>query len=423
MGAEISSITADWNSIITDGGIKLDFAYIPNEEHSLRWGLASVYHHFFPGEANMKVGGLSDWISDSASVDRHMKMNPVQALENAIYISNEQEINEHFVLKYGIRFSAFSNIGRDTVYYYDKNYNVTKKVGYAAGDFYHTNFGFEPRIGLNYIIDEKQSLKANYSRTIQYMQLAQNSSAGNPLDVWFPTNPNIKPQIADMFSVGYFRNFSDNTYETSAEIYYKNISNCIDFKEHSNVIMNERLYGEIRTGKGRAYGLELMVKKSAGTLTGWVSYTLSRSERKIEAINEGKYYLSPYDRTHNFTIVLNYKIAERHQISANWVYYTGNATTFPSGKAYINGSIIPVYTERNGYRMPDYHRLDVSYTFSSRPKKTFNWDLNIGLYNAYNKHNAWMVLFNQDEQNTNRSYAEKLYLFGIVPSITFNFYF
>jgi hypothetical protein len=188
-------------------------------------------------------------------------------------------------------------------------------------------------------------------------------------------------------------------------------------------MMNEQLYGEIRTGISRAYGLEVMVKKNSGIINGWLSYTLSRAERRIKEINEGTWYLSPYDRIHNLTLVLNVEPHPQHCISLNFVYYTGNATTFPSGKAYINGSFIPVYTERNGYRMPDYHRLDLSYTFRSKQRKYFNYDINVGVYNLYNKHNAWMIQFQQDRFNTNQTYAEKWYLFGIVPSITFNFKF
>jgi hypothetical protein len=423
MGAEISTIRADWSSRITDVGLKYDWVYLFSEENELRWGYQSFYHHFLPGEADIIIGGLGEWISDSAMVNKHQKLPPVHAWENAVYASHNWKINDHFGIKYGLRFSTFTNIGKDKVYYYDDNYKLIDIRRYYAGEFYHTSYGLEPRVGFNYVIDKKQSIKVNYSRNFQYLQLAQNSNMGNPLDVWFPTNPNIKPQIADMVALGYFRNFVENEWETSAEIYYKHIHNCIDFKEHSNVMMNEQLYGEIRTGIARSYGLEVMIKKNSGMFNGWISYTLSRAERKIEEINEGTWYLSPYDRTHNLTLVLNVDIHPQHSISANFVYYTGNAVTFPSGKAYINGTYIPVYTERNGYRMPDYHRLDFSYTFRGKQRKYFNYDINVGVYNLYNKHNAWMIQFQQDRLNPDQTYAEKWYLFGIVPSITFNFKF
>ncbi len=424
MGAEIGSIRAKWDSDLSDYGGKLDFTYFPNANHTIRFGVASTYHIYSPGVATFQMGSEIGWFGDSTSIGNTMSLPDDYALENAIYIGNDQKIGERFSLKYGVRVSSFSNIGEDTVYYYDEDYNLTETVGYAKGDFFHTHWGFEPRIGAAFMIDEATSVKANYSRTVQYVQLAQTSTGGNPLDMWFPANPNIKPQKADMYAIGLFRNFNDNKWETSIEFYYKDIFNCIDFKDHSNVMLNPKLYGEIRQGKGRAYGMEVLLKRPDGKLNGWISYTLSRSERTIPGINEGRTFLAPYDRTHNFTIVGNYKFSERHILSANWVFYTGNAVTFPTGYAYINGLKLPIYSDRNDSRMPNYHRLDLSFTIKSKPnpKRRWSYDWNFGIYNAYRRHNPWIINFREDPTKT-RTFAEMTYLFDIIPSVTFNFKF
>jgi hypothetical protein len=426
MGAEIGGARFKWLSDLSDIGGKLDLTWFPNADNTVRFGVSSIYHTYSPGFVEFHVGGgMGMLFDDTTGVGNRMELPDNYALENAIYLGNDQKINERFSLKYGIRLSSFSNIGKGTLYNYDENYKVIDTVVYPKGKFYHTHFGFEPRIGAAYVVDDATSVKANYSRTVQYVQLAQTSTGGNPLDMWFPANPNIKPQKADMYALGLFRNFQENKWETSLEFYYKDIFNCIDFKDHPRVMLNPHLYGEIRQGRGKAYGMELMIKRPDGKLNGWISYTLSRSERTIAAINKGRTYLAPFDRTHNFTIVANYKISERHVFSANWVFYTGNAVTFPSAAAFHSGLWSPVYPDdRNDSRMPNYHRLDVSYTIKSKPnlQRRWSYDWNFGLFNAYGRKNPWIINFKQ-ERGSDRKYAEMTYLFGIIPSITFNFKF
>ena len=434
MGAELNDFRFTWMAGLDDLGGKVDFTYFPNPNNTMRFGFSSVHHTYRPGSAEFHLAGNFGGLiitGDGEGIEETMFLHNNRALENAIYIGNDQNIGNRFSLKYGARLSSFSNIGSDTVYCFDENHNlITDFFGnpeydaYSKGKFFHTHWGFEPRIGASYIIDDATSVKANYSRTIQYVQLAQTSTGGNPLDMWFPANPNMKPQKADMYALGLFRNFQDNQWETSLEVYYKDIFNCIDFRDHSNVILNRYLYGEIRQGRGKAYGMEVMLKRPDGKLNGWMSYTLSRSERTIAAINNGKTYLAPFDRTHNFTIVANYKLSERHIFSANWVYYTGNAVTFPTGRAIINGLSLPIYGYRNDSRMPNYHRLDVSYTLKSRPnlQRRWSYDWNFGLFNAYGRKNPWIINF-REERDRSRRYAEMTYLFGIIPSVTFNFKF
>ncbi|GHS86016.1 collagen-binding protein [Bacteroidia bacterium] len=413
-----------WDSKIVDYGLKAHFIYQIAPNNTLYFGGASTFHKINLGKASQSMS-VSGWLDSTETVSSQVVLPTLRTLENALYISHDLNVSPKLLVKYGLRLNGFFNIGADTVNFYDENYNFKETKYYKRGEIYHTSWNLEPRVGLTYIFNDKQSVKAGYSRTVQYMQLASSSSMGNPLDVWFPTGPTVKPQRADMFSVGYFRNFKENKWETSVELYYKKIYDCIDFKDQAEILLNPNLFSEVRIGTGRAYGAEFMVKKPSGILNGWISYTLSRSERQIATVNDNQYFLAPYDRTHNLTIVLNWQLSERSIISMNWVYYTGNATTFPSGRSYVDGVYIPVYTDRNSYRMPDYHRMDVSYTLKSKVKPSRKWDYdwNFGVYNIYNQHNAWMIMFERDSQDPTVATTQKLYLFGMVPSITFNFRF
>ena len=225
--------------------------------------------------------------------------------------------------------------------------------------------------------------------------------------------------------MGYFRNLRHNTIETSVELYYKWMQHVIDFKDYAVLLLNDTLEGQLRTGKAWSYGAEFLVRLNEKKLNGWVSYTYSRVFRQIPLINNGKTYSAPYDKPNNVAIVLNYRISKRWMVSANWVYATGNPLTFPIGRAEIGGKIIPIYSDRNAYRYQAYHRLDISATLFSKPKpgKKFTWDLNASIYNVYDRHNTWSIEFTQDNINPNVTNAEKVYLFGIIPSITFNFHF
>jgi hypothetical protein len=319
----------------------------------------------------------------------------------------------------------FQNVGPGTVFRYDNNYKAIDSVVYKSGDFYHTYAGLEPRFGFLYDFNSKHSIKASYARTYQYLQLAQNSTVGTPLDIWFPSSPNVKPQIADQVAIGYFRNFRKNTIETSVEGYYKWMKNVVDFKDFAELLLNNKLEGEIRTGKAWSYGLEFLVRLNEKKVNGWVSYTWSRTFRQINEINQNDPYPAPYDKPHNVSVVINVDIIKRLSFSANWVYATGAPVTFPTGRAEVGGKIFPIYSGRNEYRYQDYHRLDLSVIYYSKdkPGRKFNWDINLSAYNAYSRHNTWTINFSQDNTNPDVTKAERVYLFGIVPSLTFNFHF
>jgi hypothetical protein len=347
-------------------------------------------------------------------------------LEHGAYLSNEQKLGDNLTIKYGIRYSAFQNIGKGTIFGFDSNYNLTDTTYYPSNKIYHTYQALEPRIGFNYIINDISSVKGSYSRTVQYVQLASNSTGGMPLDVWFPSSPNVKPQKADQFAVGYFRNFFDNTIETSVESFYKNLYDVIDFKDHPELLMNQYMEGQIRTGTGKAYGIEFLVRKNEGRLSGWVSYTFSRVKRKIPEINNGDYYPAPYDKPNNVNIILSYELSKRAELSSNWIYATGAPFTAPVGTFTYDNTVNKIYSSRNGSRMRDYHRLDLSLTLKEKehPKRPWKGEWVFSVYNAYGRHNDWMINFTQDKQHPEEMNAERWYLpFLFFPGITYNFHF
>ena len=260
---------------------------------------------------------------------------------------------------------------------------------------------------------------------MQYLQLASNSSGGNPLDIWFPSSPNVKPQAAHQWSAGYFRNIEKHRIETSVEVFYKKMFNQVDFKDYAELMLNDKMEGELRFGEAQAYGIEFLARKNTGKLTGWVSYTLSRSERTIKGINNDKKYLSNFDRPHNLSVVLTYSISKRLSMSANWIYISGVPATLPIGRYYFGNTLIPVYSERNQARLPDYHRLDISLTLKNKYKsnRRFNSEWNFSVYNAYNRKNPYSFYFETEKNNPQVVKAYKMSLLPIVPSITYNFSF
>ena len=389
LASHLEGAKINWKSSIRDWMIRSDFIQDINDLWHLNYGLTSIYHSFKPGF--LKIENMADYTLPES-----------EALEHALYISNDQKVSELLSLRYGTRFSIFQNIGK------------TKQT-YTA---------LEPGAGAVFRVSDNASVKANYSHNIQYLQLANNSASGSPLDVWFSASPKVKPQQVDLYSAGYFRNFNENLFETSVEVYYKNLKNVIDFAEHARLIGNENLEEEVRAGKGKAYGMELMVKKNTGTLTGFVNYTLSRSERTIPEVNKGKTYLAPFDKTHAINVVASYKLSKKTDLSATWVFASGTPTTYPTGGFEIMGEHFPIYSGRNEYRKPSYHRLDLSLNYVPNPdsKKRWQGEWNFSIYNAYNQKNPWTITYDQDKI-TGKPYAEMMYLFGIIPSITYNFKF
>lgn len=406
----------DWKSQLTDYNLKGDLNWYLNNNNTINFGFSTMFHDFFPGK--IKGTGTDSFITEYGLPHNY-------ALENAVYISNSQKIGSLLRLKYGLRLSMFNNVGPNTVFDYNAEGQPIDSTNYSKGDFYNSYFGLEPRFGIVFQLNEISSVKASYSRNYQYLQQAQNSTAGSPLNIWFSSSPNVKPQFSDQVAMGYFRNFKNGTYESSIEVYYKDIKNAIDFRDHADLLLNKHIEGELLIGKGYGYGFEFLLRKNMGKLSGWISYTFSRTFREIDGINNGEAYKAPYDRPHDLSIVANYNITNQMSIGLTWIYLTGQPVTFPVGRFVYGNTVVPFYSGRNDYRMPDYHRLDLSFTWTEKhsPEKKWHSQVNISLYNAYNRKNPWVINFSTDADDPNVTYAEMTYLFGIVPSITYNFKF
>jgi hypothetical protein len=346
-----------------------------------------------------------------------------QAFESGIYGSNEQKIGARFNINYGIRFSMFNSMGPSTVYTFNNEGFITNTQEYEKWENIINYYGLEPRLSASILINELSSVKFSFQRTFQYIHLLSSSTSQNPTDIWVPSSINVKPGIAEQYSIGYFRNFFDNKYETSVEVYYKDMHNQIDYKDGANVLLNEYVEGDLAFGKGRSFGVEFFIKKRVGKFTGWIGYTLGKTEKQFDQINQGDWYPARQDRRHDIAIVGSYRINQKWTVSSNWVFYTGDAVTFPSGQYIIDENSIPLYTERNGYRMPNYHRLDISATYLGKQTRRFQSSWNFSLYNVYARENAYSISFRESENNPYVNEAVRLALFSIIPSITWNFKF
>ena len=397
---------------IRDVNFKTDFQYFYNSENRFRFGFIGFHHTFLPGDIE----------SDGGTINSYTVPNKY-GIELAAYISHETDLTSRLKLNYGLRYSTYLNMGPGTVYTYDEDNFPTSATIYESGEVINNYGGFEPRIAATYLIDETSSLKGAFARNYQYIHLLSTSTTSTPIDVWLPTTDIVKPEIANQVSLGYFKNFADNQYESSVEVYYKDLENQIEYENGADLYFNEQIESQLVFGKGYAYGIEFYLKKNFGNLTGWISYTLSKTEREFPDINDGNPFPARQDRTHDFSITAIYKLSKWWTLSANWIYYTGDAVTFPSGKYIVDGNTLNLYTERNGYRMPDYHRLDVGVTMILSKGKSSEMSLTFSLYNAYNRKNAYTITFRESEANPINTEAVRLALFGIVPSITFNFSF
>ncbi len=379
MYSDVEELNAKLHNSLRDFQLRLDFDHRAGRYFNLTYGVESTLHHLQPNDAvAMGLGEMPDATQN--------------ALEGTVYVSNEHELGSVLTLRYGARLTLFHN-----------------------GMTYVTA---EPRAGLLARTGAHASVKASWSYNTQFLQLANNSSSGSPLDIWFTAGPDIRPQKSHLVSVGYFQNLRNDMFALSAEVYWKGMRNVIDFKDGANLLLNNDLEQEIRSGRGESYGLELSASKERGAWTGFINYTLSRSERTIEGINGGRTFLAPFDKTHSLNLSVSWAISPAWEVSLSWVYGTGNPTTYPIGQYDIGGLTVIRYSDRNAYRFPDYHRMDASATWHIRPYSKRRWrsELNISIYNVYNKKNPWMINFTEGR-------SEMIYLFGILPSITYNFRF
>jgi len=400
-------------SQINDLNLKQDFTLYANAKNTLKFGGNAIYHNIMPGEIK---------VSENSGINPET-ITTRKAIEWAAYLSNSQSISEKLKIYYGLRLALFSNVGPGDFYEFDEEGELTGTTEIDDFEFVKTQGGLEPRLALNYMIDEQSSVKTSFNRIYQFLHLLSNSTTTTPTDLWLPSSNNVKPQIADQISAGYFRNFKQNEYESSVEVYYKDLKNQIDYKNGAELVFNSTVEAELVFGRGWAYGAEFMFKRNFGRLNGWVSYTWSRTMRQFDDINEGNAFPARQDRIHDLALVGIYEITPKWSLSGNWIYYTGNAVTFPSGKYEIEGIVAGYYTERNGYRMPPYHRLDIGLTWQRKKTEKFESSWNFSVYNAYARENAYFIQFRQNEENPAVTEAVQFAIFKAIPSVSYRFKF
>ena len=433
LGVPTGSQAFDWDSKIINYNLKGDFTYYMNPQNTIEFGVNALYYGFQPGTAQGKGNN---------TIFNKIEVQKEKALEPAAYISNEQTIGR-FTVKYGLRYSHFLNLGSYDLSNYKygtptEKGDIVDTTHYSDGEVVADYGGFEPRLGINYLLSDESSLKASYQRTRQYLHLVSNTTSATPIDVWKPAGKYVKPATSDQYAVGYFRNFKNNKYEISSEVFYKTMDNLLDYRNGAELLLNQNIETEFLSGKGRAYGLELMIKKSKGRFTGWVAYTLSKSEAKVEGftvadyteaesgINNGEWYNTNWDKTHDISVVGSYTINDKWEASANFIYATGRPITYPDGAFTFEGKSLPVYRNRNEFRTPANHRLDISVTYKPEVKEGQKWEGSwvFGLYNVYGRKNPYSIYTQTKENNPAQMEAVQLSIVGIpVPAVTYNFKF
>lgn len=408
VGFTTAGNTINYNSNIKDLNLKQDFTFYPNSKNTIRFGFNVIHHTITPTKAEG---------TNIVSTKKGRK-----ALENAVYAGNSWKVSDKINIDYGLRFSFYNILGGDTYNVYKDN-QLTQSIQLASGKVGKTYYNFEPRFSMSYSLNNTTNLKMGYARNTQNLHLMSNSTGGSPTDQWIGNSYNIKPEIADQVSLGFSKLLNNNKYELSAETYYKAMQNQVDYRDGVDINATPDIEKELLYGKGRAYGVEILLKKKTGKLTGWVGYTLSKTERQINGINNGQWYNAKQDRTHDLSIVGVYELSKRWTLSGTFIYTTGNAVTFPTGKYVLNGMTIYQYGNRNADRMPATHRLDISATYERQSKKRFQGSWSFGLYNAYGRQNPFSMTFRENKDNPQKIDAVQTSLFRWIPSITYNFKF
>ncbi len=414
----------NWTSNVINYSVKPDFIYYHNPKNTIRFGAQALMYDFRPYDA---IGQFD------AGAKVEFRSEKRYGIEYSVYLGNEQKLMPRLTLEYGLRVSIYNYVGKGKAYYYrDTIPNEPLPFAYSKefkqGEIIKAYVTPEPRFSMNYVLNSFSSIKASYNRMAQYLQLISNTAASTPLDVYTIASNNLKPLIADQGAIGYFRNFEDNTYETSLEVYYKYMQNQLDYVDNAELFINDYVEGQLIQGLGRAYGTEVYIKKSKGKLGGWVSYTLSKTERLVRGISNDDWFRSRYDRTHCLNTNLNYDITKRWNVGATFVFLTGTPASFPNSKVQIQNLNIPYNTtgERNNYRVTPYHRLDLgaTYTFKKNERRRYKQNIVLSVYNAYNRRNAYSIYFRTKAGEPLQTEAVRFSVIGsIVPAITYNFNF
>ncbi len=435
-GLTLDFVEFNWNSGIKNFNLKYDFNHYINDDFSLDYGIQNTYYEFNPGEIepSSPTSGIIDF-----------NLTKKYAFESALYIAAKHRLGEKLSTEYGLRFSNFFRLGQTALNLYEndeavvfnndfKIYEKAEPIGtktLANSKIEKYFFALEPRASVAYSFNNNQSVKLSYNRMVQNLHLITNTSSPTPLDIWSPSGKYIDPQILDQIAIGYFQNFKNNSYSIEVESFYKDIRNRINYIDGANLVANNAIEQVILSGKARAYGLELLLRKNKGRFTGWLAYTLSKSEQKTPGrtaletgINNGNWYNTAYDKTHDISVTTSYELNKKWQLSSNFIYQTGLPTTFPTGQYSFEGLVVPVYSPRNSQRLPAYHRLDIAATYTPAKNKNrkYKSSWNFGIYNIYARKNAVSFSFRNNE-DTGQNEAVRLSLFGIIPSVTYNFKF
>lgn len=435
-GLDLDFVGFKWDSGIKNYNIKYDFKHYISDKFKLNYGLSGIYYDFNPG--TIKPSNTTSGINPD-QLDRKY------AFEPSIYLDAESQLSKKITMAYGLRYSLFYRLGASTINYYDNNnpvlFNTDMQIYEKATPSSTKYFGsnkviqdynnLEPRFSVSYQLNDDQAIKASYNRMAQYLQLISNTSSPTPLDVWMPSDNYIKPQLADQVALGYFRNINNSVYSLEVETYYKKIKNRLDYIDGADLIANDAIEQVILNGQMRAYGVEIMLKKNEGKFNGWISYTLSKSEQQTPGrtpeetgINNGKWYSSAYDKTHNLAVTSAYNLNDKWSFGANFILQSGQPVTYPIGQYEYLGITVPSYGLRNKDRLPAYHHLDISATLTPRKNKDRNWKAEwvFSIYNLYNRQNAASINFRQN-LDTGVNEAVRLSIFGMVPAVSYNFKF
>lgn len=435
-GLELDFVGFLWNSGIKNYNFRYDFKHYLSDKLKLTYGANAIYYDFNPGkiEPSRPDSGIN-----AAQLDKKF------AFESALYLDAEHQLTKNLTVSYGIRYSNFLRLGEQTLNIYENNQAVTfnsafqiyesaSPIGTVSYDRNETIASFdnwEPRLSASYALNDNQSIKASYNRMSQYLHLISNTQSPTPLDVWAPSDRFLKPQLLDQYAIGYFQNFKDDKYSLEVETYYKEIQNRVDYIDGANLIANEAIERVILNGRGRAYGIEILLRKNVGRISGWLSYTLARTEQQTPGrnanepgINNGNWYKTGFDKLHDLSLVGNYKLNEKWRFGATFAFQTGQPVTFPNGQYEYLGISVPSFESRNNSRLPAYHHLDLAATLTPSKNKDRKWfaEWVFGIYNVYNRQNAASITFRQNEDTASNE-AIRLSIFGIVPSVTYNFKF
>jgi hypothetical protein len=435
-GLTLDFVGFNWNSGIKNLNVKYDFSHYLNENMSMDYGIQSTYYEFNPGEIEPS--------SENSGIN-YFELTKKYAFESSAYFSMEHNFSERFSAEYGVRLNSFLRLGQDELNLYANDrgvvfnedfgiYEEADPIGSRQLDkdkVERSFYNIEPRLAVAYSFNDFQSIKFSYNRMSQYLHLITNTSSPTPLDVWAPSGKYIEPQLLDQVAVGYFQNFKKEAYSLEVEAFYKMIQNRLDYIDGANLIANNAIEQAILPGEARAYGLEFLLKKNQGKFTGWLAYTLSRSEQQTPGrtpvetgINNGDWYNTNFDKPHDISLTVGYELNKKWQFNTTFAYQTGLPVTFPTAQYRFENLSIPVYSPRNSNRLPDYHRLDLSATYNPGRKENRKWQSswNFGIYNVYNRMNAVSLNFRKN-QDTGMNEAVRLSLFGIIPSVTYNFKF